>query len=132
MLIKFLKTDFLGNAFTLIEVLLALAILGIGLVSVLSIFVVGANSVRRSVETTEASFIAQMVLEEFKRIGHQDPNNITNANIPAFPSHYGSYTALANVSAVSGISNIANVDLTVSKGNREIAEFTTYITKYEP
>lgn len=126
--------NFIKKAFTLIEILLALAILGIGLVSVLSIFVVGANSVRSSVETTEASFIAQMVLEEFKRIGHQDPNNITNANIPTLPPHYynSSYSASANVSAVSNVNNIASVDLTVSKSNRVIAEFTTYITKYEP
>lgn len=120
------------RSFTLVEILLALAILGVGLVGILSVFVAGANSVRRAVEKTEACFIAQMVFEDFKRQGHIDPSSLT---VPSseISQYYSGYTVpTPTPTAVGSISNLYRIDLGVQKGGRTIENFTTYITKYEP
>lgn len=119
------------RSFTLVEILLALAILGVGLVSILSVFVVGANTVRRAVEKTEACFIAQMVFEDFKRQGHTNPSSLTVP--PEVATYYSSYTVNCSLpQGIGGVSNLYRVDLSVQKGTRTIGNFTTYITKYVP
>lgn len=124
------------KGFTLVEILLALAILGVGLVGILSVFVTGANSVRRAVEKTEVCFIAQLVFEEFKRLGHINISSLTSANIPILPQHYidsGYSVATPNITDVGASTlNLKKVDLTVYKGARPIESFTTYIAKYVP
>lgn len=124
------------KGFTLVEILLALAIVGVGLVGILSIFVVGANTVRNAVERTEASFIAQIVFEEFKRQGH---TSVTIFTVPTLPAHYTNnpdtnlnYSVPeptpADVDSTNA-PNLKRVDITVNKGNRAIAQFTTFIAQ---
>lgn len=120
------------NSFTLVEILLALAILGVGLVGILSVFVAGANSVRRAVEKTEASFIAQLVFEDLKRQGHTDPSNLSLPTLPQVYIDNGySVTPAINDAGASSL-NLKKVDLTIYKNSRRIESFTTYIAKYEP
>lgn len=120
-----------NRGFTLIEIILALAILGIGLVGILGVFTVGTNSVRRTVDLTEASFIAQMVFEDFKRQGHTNPASLT---VPEtyIANYYENYRVGAP--EISSIGNdLYKVDLEIYKGTRDkpLTQFTTYITKYE-
>lgn len=129
------------GSFTLVEIILALAVLGIGLVSILSIFIVGMNSVRRAVRTTEASFIAQMAFEDYKvkgygsaEIGSHTYSNINDSTNSAI---YSSYTYEANISDVpiGGMQNVSNpkrIDLTVKSNGSKVADFTTYIANCEP
>lgn len=121
------------SGFTLIEILLALAILGVGLVGILSVFAVGTNSVHRTVALTEAGFIAQMVLEDFKRQAYTDPGSVNITD--EYKSYYTNYEViLDNLESIGNPPNLYKVDISVKKVNssKSLAEFTTYLTKYEP
>lgn len=122
----------ISSAFTLVEILLALAILGIGLVGILSVFVVGANSIRRTVEMTEASFLAQMVLEDFKRQGHKDPDNLNLPDVSNYDEYKDYECSLKEKKQVN--TELYKVTLAVKKKDKEefIVEFTTYLSKYVP
>lgn len=125
-------------SFTLVEILLALAILGIGLVSILSIFVVGTNSIRRTVAMTEASFIAQMTFEDYKLNGYENisiggPYEFQGINTKG-ETIYKDYKRVININPVQGVNDLLSIDLKIYyKGNTNpIVEFNTYIAKYEP
>lgn len=126
-----MKRNSLFNGFTLVEILFALAILGVGLVSILSLFVVGMNSVRQTVALTEATFVAQMVMEDYKRQGHVDPGNLSFPDLSEYPE-YKDYDVVPNIASMGDATNLYKIDLTVKHNNKDIANFTTYITKYEP
>lgn len=124
-----------NKSFTLVEILLALAILGIGLVGILSVFVVGANSIRRTVAMTEASFIAQMTFEDYKQKGYNNINpghyefqGINNRNGETI---YKNYERIIYIKKISGVADLLEIDLKIKYKNIEIP-FTTYIAKYEP
>lgn len=123
------KTPLIG--FTLVEILLALAILGVGLVGILSVFVVGTNSIRRTIAMTEASFLGQMIMENYKRLAKSNPN----ANPITFD--YSQYYDDYQVEAVgpNQQDNLYKLDVKVYKKNdleHPIVILTTYATKYEP
>lgn len=123
-----------NTGFTLVEILLALAILGTGLVGILSVFTVGTNTVRRTIALTEAGFIVQMVFEDFKRQGHTNPASLV---VPEedIAKHYSGYeVAPPVITPVENISGLYKVDLSIHKENNDepLVQFTTYITKYEP
>lgn len=122
------------KGFTLVEILMALAVLGIGLVGLLSVFAVGANSIRRTVEKTEACFVAQIYIEDFKRQGLTDPSALTT---PTLPTHYSDvgYTVNpnpVNITAVAGVTNLFRVDFTIQKNGRNVETFTTFLAQYAP
>lgn len=120
------------KGFTLVEILLALAILGIGLVGLLSVFVVGGNSIRHTVEKTEASFIAQLVIEDLKRQGQTDPTSLSS---PPLPQHYidSGYSFEPDPPSSTLVQgNLYKVDITIKKKDKQIGTFTTYITQYVP
>lgn len=127
------------RGFTFIEILLAMAILGIGLVSILTIFSAGARSVKKTLENTEASFIAQMDLENFRRLGHTTLGSITSSNLVNLstetPHYYSSgYNHSVTASMVTGnayINNLYLVNLTVTRSGSNNKTFTTYIALYE-
>lgn len=122
-----------NKGFTLIEILLALAILGVGLVGILSVFAVGTNSIHRTVALTEAGFIAQIVLEDFKRQAYTDPGSV---NVPdEYKNYYKNYEVIFdNPESIGDPPNLYKVDISVKKVNssKSLAEFTTYLTRYEP
>lgn len=127
-------------AFTLVEILLALAILGIGLVGILSVFVVGTNSIRRTVAMTEASFFAQMVIADFRQKGYENTApgeyEIEEFKNSSDEGIYSDYTCAVDIDDVVGVENLRRIDLAIKNKNKKdkepIAKFTTYISKYEP
>jgi len=131
----FLKKSAAG--FTLIEILLALAILGVGLASILGVFAVGARSVRRTLAMTNASFIAQATFSYCNAIGYDAINTAkTSGNessiVPSvINSSYSGYTVAPTIGTVSGPANLYKIDLNVKE--ETLSEtFTTYIAKQNP
>lgn len=121
------------TGFTLVEILLSLAVLGVGLVGILSVFVVGANIVRRTVEKTEACFIAQMVFSDFKRQGHLNTITSSNLTVPTadISAYYPSYQVITSP-ASPVLDSFVTLDVQKISGGRSIGQFTSYITRYAP
>lgn len=120
------------KSFTLVEILLALAVLGVGLVGILSVFVVGANTIRRAVEKTEACFIAQTVFEDFKRQGHLDNVSSNNLTIPSeIATYYPGYQIISDPDPPV-LNSFITLDIQKRNNNRSIEKFTSYTTRYAP
>lgn len=60
----------LKSGFTLIEIVISLAILAIGVLAVLALFPVGFDSASRSENLTKATIYAQTKMEDIKRLGY--------------------------------------------------------------
>ncbi len=74
------RRGFSRRAFSLVEVLLAIMILGIGLIMVASVFPVGANWTRQSAEESVGQNIAQDALSVIQR--HYGPGGDMYINMP--------------------------------------------------
>lgn len=131
------KTALKKNGFTLIEMLIALTILGIGLVSVLSYLPIALDASKKTADITTASLIAKKCIEEIKSASFDD---ITAAD--AYDTS-GVYTADSDFAAFSylikvsnpGASNTKDVTVTVRwnfKGKDNFETFNTMIVKYNP
>lgn len=124
------------KAFTILEVVIALAILIIGLVGILSLFPVGFNASRRASMLTKATIYAQQKMEDIKRAGY--------SNLPASgpPSGWIYFKDTddndidlewqTTVSADIPPGNLKMVTLEVrwkEKGVYNVEKFVTYIAK---
>lgn len=127
------------KAFTLVETLLALLVLGIGVVSLFSIFAIGSGSVRRSVYLAEASMAGQMVMEYYCYTGYyptmagsgipQRPQETYNAD---YSDYWPDSSDIDVTQVVSGtINNLYRVELEVYRNNTQhLADFDTYVVEY--
>lgn len=146
-----MKRKLKNQSFTLVEILLALAILGIGLVSILSLFAIGVNSAKSAIDVTRAGLAVQMTLETIKQQGYSNLSNgqqtlpnLTDWNgdtIQYYTDFTREMTVTQNPTFLAGgqpiinsISNWRKIELLISYANndKEIAHFMTYITKNEP
>ena len=121
------------NAFTLIEIILAIAIMGIGIVGILSVFTVGAYSVNRTLILTEASFAAQMVLENYKMLGY-DGISPGSSDFPSLVNSknekvYTEYSGTVNVQGMDTLSDLYRIDVNITRDSKSLGTFTTYIAK---
>ena len=117
------------KGFTLIEIVISMAILAIGLVGILSLFPVGFDSARRSINLTQASLYAQEKLTQIKKDGFPDVGT-TNGTFTN-----SKYSWTADVTDETPTGYLRKVVLTVKWNykNREHQEiFTTYVAKYAP
>lgn len=125
-----------NRAFTLVEILLALAILGAGLVSILSLFAVGTHSARRALNSTRAALLAQLTFEELKLLSITNYAGITDSTVvSSFKSGLSEYNdfSLALDEDDPGIPNLKKLTLTVSWDKGKSSEvFITYVAKYSP
>ena len=60
------------RAFTLIEIVMALAILGIGMIGILALYPVGFEANKRAGEVTEATILAQKKIGDLRKDGYSD------------------------------------------------------------
>jgi len=77
------------EAFTLIEVLLAIGILALGITAVLFLFSMGARSHRRAIDRTRAALLADTVVNDLRASFPPDdppalPPNATHLDFPGF------------------------------------------------
>jgi len=111
------------SGFTLIEIVIALAILAVGLVGILSLFPIGFDSARRSVSATQATIFAHEHLEELRNGGY--PALGTTSGTFADPAY--SWTQTVSTTTVN---DLRQVICTVSwgQGNRTFQRaFTTNV-----
>lgn len=67
-------------AFTLIEVVLAIAVVGIGLLSILALFLVGLRATRSATDDTQMATIAQDYIAYYQQLAVTS-NNYSSANV---------------------------------------------------
>ncbi len=118
------------NGFTLIEIIISLAVLAIGVVALLSLFPVGFDSAARSADLTKATVFAQQKMEDIKRTGYP----VAAVATPT-PFSDTRFTYTIAVLALSPPGNLQQVTLTVSwtyRGRSYNETFITYIPKYTP
>lgn len=140
------------KGFTLIEITISLLILAIGLVGILALFPVGFDASGRAASITEATFLAQELIEDLKRCGYSVfENPSAGYTITATDwNRSGSFTAYPNYEYDTFVYNDAALSV---MGLREVVvrvywpsdgavggdraglrnvELSTYLAKYEP
>ncbi len=131
-----------NNAFTLIEITIALLVVAIGLVGVLTLFPVGFDASGRAAKITEATFLAQELLEDAKRVGYTGFTAGTTLNevfaAPYTNYEYDMFTYDTGVIDLKEIvvrvywpSNSIGTPNGETYGQR-LVELSTYLAKYEP
>lgn len=126
------------TGFTLIEIVISFAIVAVGMVGILSLFPVGFDSARRSINDTQVSFYGQQTMAQIK-LGTFPPI----ANTSGFPPIINATGTFADpnysyslvVSTATPSNYLRKVDLTINWQHRNRTyqkTFTTYVAKYAP
>ena len=77
MMKKKLSNDYLQKGFSLFEIVIAIALLGLVMVSVCSVFAYGIESIKKGQKNAIAIHIGKKKLNELNNIDLNDPNGIT-------------------------------------------------------
>lgn len=89
------------RGFTLIEVVAALAIIGLGLVGILSLFPVGIDASKRAGELTDATILGQSVLDQIRSAANRGDLTLNDAKMlfeTSGPSTFKNFDAkLSNI-----------------------------------
>jgi len=127
------------GGFTMAEILVALTILTIGLVSILSLFPVGLKASKRAGDLNEVALCAQEIFEGLRLCVYDDvdPGRTNIEDIPGVNTNvYARYLRNSGyvVSSVTGYTNLKEIDLTirwVDAGRTNEEKFITYRADYE-
>jgi len=127
-----------GNAagFTLIEIIIALTILGIGLISVMAYVPVALDASRKAADLNKAVLIAQRVIEDIKTASY---DNITDADafhstVYVADSQFSGFAYRVEINPI-GAAVLKDIKITVQwqdKGKQTAEEFFTQLVKYNP
>jgi len=123
------------RGFTLIEIAIALLILGVGFVGILSLFPVGFEATSRANNLTVATMLAQGILESAKLAGYDNVDGMATAK-KTFDAPYDSFEYSLQVTGnVDGYA-LKQVDVEVywpaGTANQKSTLLTTYIADYGP
>jgi general secretion pathway protein I len=123
------------KGFSLLELIIAIAVLSIGLVAVLQIFPVGLRASQRAGMMTKASFLAQNKLEDVKLAGF-DAITETPPRIPLSGKEgdleWGIKIDSISLEGVESSNNMRKVTVTITwpdRNNIRSKDFITYVTK---
>lgn len=127
------KRDVSISGFTLIEIVLALLILGVGVVGVLTLFPVGFEAAGRSINITVATFLAQGLVEDARVAGY---DGVLDSARERFSTPYDNFEYQITVTSdIDGL-DLKQVDAEVfwpaGESNQKHILLTTYIGKYGP
>lgn len=121
----------LRSGFTLIEILISLAILVIGILALLSLFPVGFDSANRSENLTRATIYAQYQMEEIKRAGFP----VTAVATPGLPCADPRFRYTVSVFDVNPPGNLTLTTVRITwtyKGRLYNEDFVTLIPSLGP
>ncbi len=111
---------------TLLEVMVAIAIASIALVSFVTLVITSLDMENHARKITEATLIADEKLKEIERAGYPEPGRSEGLVSEQDPSGY----SYAMVVTDTPIQNVRQVDIEVSwDQKRGSVELTTYIAK---
>ena len=123
----------MNKGFTLIEIIMAMAILTVGIIGVVRLIPVGLRASKSSEMMSRAAFLAQKNLEQLKLVGF---DGLPAPGIPLEGEEAGySWTAEVSELSLEGVNNSEDIrclSLTVSwqeKAKTRSQEFITYIGK---
>lgn len=124
------------SGFTLLEILIALAILVVGVAAIVNVFPVGLRATKRAADFTSIGILAQEKMAEAMYLGYDGLTEIKGINtasgIYSFPSEDDKYSYRIFYDAVTGIANLREVTLAIYWNDRGVQRdemFTTYIAK---
>lgn len=120
------------EGFTLIEIITSMAVMVVGILSILALFPVGFHASRRAADFTKASLFAQEKMEEIKMKGFDAAAEETADDAG---NTDGLFERAVTVANVSGYDNLKEVTVTVGwteRGQERSEEFKTYIADYTP
>ncbi|MDD5679694.1 MAG: prepilin-type N-terminal cleavage/methylation domain-containing protein [Candidatus Omnitrophica bacterium] len=135
------------SGFTLIEIVIALLVVAVGLVGILALFPVGFDASGRASSITEATFLAQELVEDLKREGYVGPTVATALTSvqPGICEDYlgNSLNYEYDIWAYeTGVTDLREVVVRVywpsdgiaggSRTGLRNVELSTYLAKYEP
>lgn len=118
------------SAFTLIEIIIALVILTVGLVSILALFPVGLDAMSRAANTTKATFLAQADMEEAKRLGHGYVVAISKVQAPSPYEGFDHELTLDTTNPWTQVD--AQVFWPTGVATQQSITITTFIADYKP
>ncbi|MBU1088082.1 MAG: type II secretion system GspH family protein [Candidatus Omnitrophica bacterium] len=124
------------TGFTLIEIIMALAILGIGLVSVMAYLPIALDASKKASNLTRASMVGQRVIEEIKLAGSSDIKAVDVFDTGTYtPDAYHQDFEYLVIVAPQGDAVAKDITVYVrwqSRGNLISEKFQTKIPKYNP
>lgn len=125
------------KGFTLLEIVIALAILSIGLVGILSLFPVAFQASKRASDLTEVTVYTQQKIEELKRDGYESANMSVGTTTGTFKLSDGVTDSRFNWTlVVTDVSTgLKKLELTVDwiEGSKSFDEkFVTHVAKLNP
>ena len=136
------------KGFSLLEILIALVILIIGVVSVINLFPVGLHASRRAADFSSIAMLAQAKMAELMYLGYSNWTSVDEdltgipsdtSDLPAddgkntFDAPDDAYKWFIDVVQAEGLSNLAKVTLWVywlDRGEERYETFITYIADY--
>ena len=137
------------KGFTLLEILIALAILVIGIAAVVNLFPVGLHASKRAADFTMAGMLAQEKMAELMYLGYNRLNEVDGGGDLDFPTTNPSHSGdtenfpspddayswwLSLDSTQLNLDNLVMATLQIywlDRGVERYAPFVTYIANYE-
>lgn len=125
-----------SKSFTLIEIIIALTILGAGLISVMAYLPIALDASKRASDLTKASLIAQGLIEEMKAESYNDITAVDVYDTGEYDSHSG-YVGFEYKIDVNPKGVFQSKDITVTvrwnfRGKLVDEVFETKLVKYNP
>jgi prepilin-type N-terminal cleavage/methylation domain-containing protein len=120
------------TGFTLLEIVIALAVFSIGLVGILSLFPVGFQSAKRASDLSQATIYAQEKIEELKRGGYDNlPSDGDPTETGDFEDDRFSYELSVSTES-TGLKELRLKVEWTEGGKNYNEEFITYVADLTP
>ena len=130
------------RSFSLLEIIIALAILVIGVAAVINLFPIGLRASKRSADFSSAAILAQEKMAEVMYLGYDSVDQI-HADISGIPGNMGSLTETFpspddqyswHLDLADTMTDLARVTLWIywlDRGNQVSETFITYIADHD-